>query len=75
MVQDFAWDPRGQRLAILFRFTDFIAVFRTRSRPSLTLFPCDVLRGQEGEVPSTIQFQKDCPNGAVLTIVILNFYS
>lgn len=38
-IQDLAWDPRGERLAVLFRSTDFIALFRTRYSPTLNLFP------------------------------------
>lgn len=39
LIQDLAWDPRGERLAVLFRSTDFIALFRTRYSPTLNLFP------------------------------------
>jgi len=69
LVQDLAWDPRGERLAVLFRSTDFIALFRTRYSPTLNLFPCGVLRGQVDEVPSTMQFKPNFEDGALLTVV------
>jgi len=68
LIQDLAWDPRGERLAVLFRSTDFIALFRTRYSPTLNLFPCGVLRGQPDEVPSTMQFRPIFEDGALLTV-------
>ena len=39
LVQDLVWDPRGERLAVIFRTTNYVALFRTRYSPTLSLFP------------------------------------
>ncbi|XP_057375702.1 aladin-like isoform X1 [Daphnia carinata] len=68
LVQDLAWDSRGERLAVTFRSSDYVALFRTRYSPTLSLFPCGILKGEPDEVASTIQFKPDFENGALLTV-------
>ena len=39
LVQDLSWDPRGERLAIIFRSTDYVALYRTRYSPTFSIVP------------------------------------
>ncbi|XP_046650517.1 aladin-like [Daphnia pulicaria] len=68
LVQDLVWDSRGERLAVIFRTSDYVALFRTRYSPTLSLFPCGVMKGELDEVATTIQFKPDFENGALLTV-------
>jgi len=69
LVQDIAWEPTGQRLAVSFRSTSLIAIFSARCGRSLSLTPCGWIRGRPGEFPSCFQFQpSEQEGGGVLTV-------
>ncbi|XP_046448379.1 aladin-like [Daphnia pulex] len=68
LVQDLVWDSRGERLVVIFRTTDYVALFRTLYSPTLSLFPCGVMKGELDEVATTIQFKPDFENGSLLTV-------
>lgn len=75
LIQDMAWDPRGERLAVLFQKTsdedhadNLIALFNTRLQPVLELIPCGFIQSESGEEPQLISFQPNFDKGALLTI-------
>ena len=65
----FDWDPTGTRLAVLFSDSELVAVFRVQRKPTITLIACGFVRGQDGELPVAIAFQKNFNQGALLAIV------
>ncbi|XP_066500239.1 aladin isoform X1 [Hoplias malabaricus] len=74
-VQSLAWDPSGERLAVLLKgnleasgHPAVIAVFKTRSRPIFELLPCGFVQGEAGEEPRLIQFHPHFQHGALLTV-------
>ncbi|KAJ8336407.1 hypothetical protein SKAU_G00376270 [Synaphobranchus kaupii] len=74
-VQSLAWDPRGERLAVLLKGDSetperpaVIAVFKTRSSPVFELLPCGFVQGEAGAEPRMIQFHPNFSNGALLTV-------
>uniref|UniRef100_A0A8C9VRC1 Achalasia, adrenocortical insufficiency, alacrimia n=1 Tax=Scleropages formosus TaxID=113540 RepID=A0A8C9VRC1_SCLFO len=75
-VQTMAWDPRGERLAVLLKGDPeapdrpaMIAVFKTRISPIFELLPCGFVKGESGAEPRLLQFHPHFPNGALLTVV------
>uniref|UniRef100_A0AAR2KKN2 Aladin seven-bladed propeller domain-containing protein n=1 Tax=Pygocentrus nattereri TaxID=42514 RepID=A0AAR2KKN2_PYGNA len=77
-VQSLAWDPSGERLAVLLKgnaessgHSAIIAVFKTRSSPVFELLPCGFVRGEAGAEPRLIQFHPHFQHGALLTVVII----
>ncbi|XP_076859110.1 aladin isoform X2 [Brachyhypopomus gauderio] len=74
-VQSLAWDPTGERLAVLLKgnaelpsHPAIIAVFKTRSSPIFELLPCGFVRGEAGSEPRLIQFHPHFQHGALLTV-------
>ncbi|XP_036389434.1 aladin [Megalops cyprinoides] len=72
-VHSLAWDPRGERLAVLLKGDPparpaVIAVFKTRSSPIFELLPCGFVKGEAGAEPRLIQFHPHFSGGALLTV-------
>lgn len=74
-IQSLAWDPRGERLAVLLkadpnaaRRPAIIAVFRTRTTPIFELLPCGFVQGESGAEPRLMQFHPKFKHGALLTV-------
>ncbi|XP_038044503.1 aladin-like isoform X2 [Patiria miniata] len=73
VIQDMAWDPTGERLAVLFKPSqkntqDLIALFSTRLEPVLEVIPSGFVRGEPGQKPELISFQPNFRQGALLTV-------
>ncbi|XP_066423852.1 aladin isoform X1 [Molothrus aeneus] len=74
-VHSMAWDPTGERLAVIIRghpectgSQPAMAVFRTRNSPVFELLPCGFVRGERGAQPQLISFHPCFPQGALLTV-------
>lgn len=69
-VQCLAWDPRGERLAVLLKGDPqaTIAVFKTRVSPIFELLPCGFVQGEAGTEPRLMQFHPNFQHGALLTV-------
>ncbi|XP_028842607.1 aladin isoform X2 [Denticeps clupeoides] len=74
-VQSLAWDPKGERLAVLMKGVSeaperpaVIAVFRTRTSPAFELLPCGFIKGEPGVEPRLMQFHPQFQHGALLTL-------
>uniref|UniRef100_A0A1A8G9M0 Achalasia, adrenocortical insufficiency, alacrimia n=1 Tax=Nothobranchius korthausae TaxID=1143690 RepID=A0A1A8G9M0_9TELE len=74
-VQSLAWDPRGERLAVLFKGDPqaankpaIVAVFKTRTNPVFELLPCGFVQGEPGVEPRLMQFHPNFRHGALLTL-------
>ncbi|KAM4609985.1 aladin [Polymixia lowei] len=74
-VQSLAWDPRGERLAVLLKGDPqaadrpaMIAVFKTRTNPIFELLPCGFVQGEPGTEPRLMQFHPNFQHGALLTV-------
>ncbi|XP_037783748.1 aladin-like [Penaeus monodon] len=67
--EQLAWDPRSERLAVVFRDTECVALFHTHTHPSLHLAPGGFIRGEPGHIPVSISFQHSLNTGAVLSVV------
>ncbi|XP_030640588.1 aladin [Chanos chanos] len=74
-VQSLAWDPSGERLAVLLKgdpqsssHPSIIAVFKTRTSPVFELLPCGFVRGEAGAEPRLMQFHPHFQHGALLTV-------
>uniref|UniRef100_A0A8V1A1E1 Aladin WD repeat nucleoporin n=1 Tax=Gallus gallus TaxID=9031 RepID=A0A8V1A1E1_CHICK len=75
-VQSMAWDPTGERLAVIIRGQNprtagtqtVVAVFRTRNSPVFELLPCGFLRGEQSAEPQLIAFHPCFQKGALLTV-------
>uniref|UniRef100_A0A672IBQ6 Achalasia, adrenocortical insufficiency, alacrimia n=1 Tax=Salarias fasciatus TaxID=181472 RepID=A0A672IBQ6_SALFA len=87
-IQSLAWDPRGERLAVLLkgdpnaaRRPAIIAVFKTRTTPIFELLPWFVLSSlcsgfvqeEPGVEPRLMQFHPNFKHGALLTVVSLTW--
>ncbi|KAL0274599.1 UNVERIFIED_CONTAM: hypothetical protein PYX00_002694 [Menopon gallinae] len=68
LVTSMCWDKRGHHLAVMFKESSVIAVFRTEIKSVFKITPCCFINGLLGEVPTSINFQKNFTEGAVLTI-------
>lgn len=77
IVQDMAWDPTGERLAVIFKPTGdkndrccnkMVAVFRTRIHPVIDISPCGYVKGETGDTPHIIRFQPGFKQGALLAV-------
>lgn len=77
IVQDMAWDPTGERLAVIFKsngdknhscYNKMVALFRTRTHPVVDIAPCGYVRGENGDTPNIIRFQPNFKRGALLTV-------
>ncbi|XP_041095173.1 aladin-like [Polyodon spathula] len=78
-IQTLAWDPRGERLAVLLKGNpeksdsrSIIAVFKTRTSPVFELVPCGFVQGEEGADPHLIHFHPHFEKGALLTVCWCN---
>uniref|UniRef100_A0A667X9U5 Achalasia, adrenocortical insufficiency, alacrimia n=1 Tax=Myripristis murdjan TaxID=586833 RepID=A0A667X9U5_9TELE len=74
-IQSLAWDPRGERLAVLLKGDPqardrpaMIAVFKTRTSPIFELLPCGFVQGEPGTEPRLMQFHPNFQHGALLTV-------
>lgn len=72
-VRSMAWDPFGERLAVIFKdekkhAQELVAVFKTRLKPSFEIMPCGFVRGPPETVPQIVTFQEDFKKGALLTV-------
>lgn len=71
-VHSLAWDPSGERMAIIFTDdspgSELVAVFRTRLSPILELLPGGFVRGRHGELPVSIQFHTQGLEGTLLAV-------
>ncbi|NXW92804.1 AAAS protein, partial [Alopecoenas beccarii] len=74
-IHSMAWDPTGERLAVIVRGQPHapgsqavIAVFRTRNSPAFELLPCGFVRGERDAQPQLLAFQPCCGKGALLTV-------
>ncbi|CAH3154561.1 unnamed protein product [Pocillopora meandrina] len=72
-VRSMAWDPFGERLAVIFKdekkhAQELVAVFKTRLKPSFEIMPCGFVRGPPETVPQIVTFQQDFKKGALLTV-------
>uniref|UniRef100_A0A7N6BK05 Aladin seven-bladed propeller domain-containing protein n=1 Tax=Anabas testudineus TaxID=64144 RepID=A0A7N6BK05_ANATE len=73
-IQSLAWDPRGERLAVLLKGLSrsdrpaVIAVFKTRTSPIFELLPCGFVQGEPGAEPRLMQFHPNFQHGALLTV-------
>ncbi|XP_066302659.1 aladin-like [Branchiostoma lanceolatum] len=74
-VHSMVWDPRGERLAVIFTAdpekgttSQLIALFRTRLHPVLEIMPCGFIRGEPGVSPELISFQENFESGALLAV-------
>ncbi|KAF7695145.1 hypothetical protein HF521_006868 [Silurus meridionalis] len=74
-VQSLAWDPTGERLAVLLKgntesvnHSAIIAVFKTRSSPIFELLPCGFVKGEARAEPRLMHFQPHFQHGALLTV-------
>uniref|UniRef100_A0A669CI42 Achalasia, adrenocortical insufficiency, alacrimia n=1 Tax=Oreochromis niloticus TaxID=8128 RepID=A0A669CI42_ORENI len=83
-IQSLAWDPRGERLAVLLKGdpraadrSPIIAVFKTRVSPIFELLPWFVylfmsyfgfVQGEPGAEPRLMQFHPNFRHGALLTV-------
>ncbi|KAK3878112.1 hypothetical protein Pcinc_017224 [Petrolisthes cinctipes] len=68
-VKQIAWDPRSERLAVVFHNSQLLALFHTHTHPSLHLAPGGFICGEPGCVPVTVSFQQNLSSGAVLSVV------
>ncbi|XP_039287891.1 aladin [Nilaparvata lugens] len=67
-VNQMVWDGRGRHLAVTFHDSDLIAVFLTNISTTVHVSPCCFIKGEPGEKPNVITFQKNFEEGANLTI-------
>ncbi|XP_034551415.1 aladin isoform X1 [Notolabrus celidotus] len=74
-IQSLAWDPTGERLAVLLQGDSqaagrpaVIAVFKTRTNPIFELLPCGFVQGEPGAEPRLMQFRPNFEHGALLTV-------
>uniref|UniRef100_A0A673APM4 Aladin seven-bladed propeller domain-containing protein n=1 Tax=Sphaeramia orbicularis TaxID=375764 RepID=A0A673APM4_9TELE len=73
-IQSLAWDPKGERLAVLLKGLvqsdrpPVIAVFKTRTSPIFELLPCGFVQGEPGAEPRLMQFHPNFQHGALLTV-------
>uniref|UniRef100_UPI00358E9396 aladin isoform X2 n=1 Tax=Myxine glutinosa TaxID=7769 RepID=UPI00358E9396 len=67
-VQMMTWDSTGERLAVLLRGENKIAIFKTRTHPLFELLPCGFVQGEEGTVPQLMSFFPTFGKGALLTV-------
>ncbi|XP_010896004.2 aladin [Esox lucius] len=73
-IQSLAWDPRGERLAVLLKGDAgagrpaMIAVFKTQINPAFKLLPCGFVQGEPGTEPRLMQFNPNFRHGAQLTV-------
>ncbi|KAJ7375507.1 hypothetical protein OS493_002281 [Desmophyllum pertusum] len=68
-----AWDPFGERLAVIFKdeekqAQELVAVFKTRLKPTFEVMPSGFVRGPPNTVPELVTFQQDFKKGALLTV-------
>nr|CAD7429428.1 unnamed protein product [Timema monikensis] len=77
LVVSMAWDNKGCRLAVLFRDSPLVAVFRSSVTPTgahLAPWLVDAhyvncfINGSSGEIPNVISFQRNFEEGSMLTI-------
>lgn len=68
-VMQLAWDTRSERLAIVFRDTECVALFHTHTHPTLHLAPGGFIRGEPGHVPVSVSFHQSFVSGSVLSVV------
>jgi len=70
-IQCIKWDPMGERLAVIFRRSDVVALFCTRESEiggTISVSPLGLVRSA-GDSPACIDFCKSFRDGALLTVV------
>ncbi|XP_075055280.1 aladin [Mixophyes fleayi] len=75
-IQSMAWDPSGERLAVLLRENvdvigseSVIAVYRTKNSPIFELLPCGFIPCRVDEDPQLMQFHPCFQKGALLSVL------
>jgi len=69
LVQSFAWDSNGKRLAISFKDNpDSILLYRTAERPTVEFHQLGIIQSDNGSIPLLMDFHDRYKNGALLTI-------
>ena len=70
VIHDMVWDQHSERLVLSFRDNpEYLAVFKTRARPTLEITPLAFLHGNPGEKPLILEFHENFKKGSLLTIV------
>lgn len=72
-VRSMAWDPLGERLAVIFKgetgeAQELVTVFKTRLTPTFEIMPSGFVRGPPNTVPELVTFQQNFKKGALLTV-------
>ncbi|XP_074623244.1 aladin-like [Acropora palmata] len=72
-VRSMAWDPLGERLAVIFKgeteeAQELVTVFKTRLTPTFEIIPSGFVRGPPNTVPELVTFQQNFKKGALLTV-------
>ncbi|XP_031566795.1 aladin-like isoform X2 [Actinia tenebrosa] len=73
VVKSMAWDPLGERLAVIFEDDDgkaqeIVAIFKTRLKPTFEVIPSGFVRGPPDSFPELVAFQQNFSKGALLTV-------
>ncbi|XP_048579838.1 aladin isoform X2 [Nematostella vectensis] len=73
LVHTMAWDPTGERLAVIFeddgqRAQPMVVMFKTRLKPTFEVLPSGFVQGPPDTIPQLIAFQQNFKHGAVLTV-------
>ncbi|KAF5291841.1 hypothetical protein FQA39_LY14178 [Lamprigera yunnana] len=68
IVINMEWDQKNNYVAILFRDTNYVAIFRICIRPVIKLTPCCLVSGAPEEKPMCISFQGNFQFGTCLSI-------
>ncbi|CAI8035996.1 Aladin [Geodia barretti] len=75
-VQSMAWDSTGERLAIIFTEEspghNLVAVLRTKISTVVEVLPGGYVRGEGGDIPQMVTFQRNCCHGALLATAWLS---
>ncbi|KAF5283918.1 hypothetical protein FQR65_LT13679 [Abscondita terminalis] len=68
IVTNMEWDLKKNFIAVLFRDTNYVAIFRVSIRPTVKLVPCCFVAGCPEEKPVCIAFQGNFREGVCLSI-------
>ncbi|KAK3736148.1 hypothetical protein QZH41_015540 [Actinostola sp. cb2023] len=73
VAKSMAWDPLGERLAIIFeddvcKAQEVVAIFKTRLKPTFEVIPSGFVRGPPDTFPEVVTFQQKFDKGALLTV-------
>lgn len=67
-IQNIAWDKMGERLAVSFKESSLIVVFRTKIKPTFEINPCGFIRGPQSQSPQLMEFHHKFAHGALLAV-------